>query len=201
MKKPQRTPIFILIGIAAVGLVAGMMALNGYDPFLYSLIRACGLLGYLAVFLSCLSSAFLRQMTRAFGRPFVQVHHVFAVSGLVLLIPHALGVAWNEGSIAVFAPRFDSLRIFLALGGRPALWLLALGSLAALLRSSLRGSWRLIHRLNYVAFLLATAHGLLLGSDLGHGIARVVVIAMAVGLTAAIGWKKALQARQKARRS
>jgi len=69
MNRPQRTHIFILIGIAAVGLVASMMALNGYDPFLYSLIRACGLLGYLAVFLSCLSSAFLRQMTRAFGRP------------------------------------------------------------------------------------------------------------------------------------
>lgn len=195
-KRPQRNGILVLIGIAAVGLVAGAMALNGYGSFLYALIRACGLLGYLAVFLSCLSSAFLRELTRFFGRPFVRVHHIFAVAGLVLLILHALGVAWDEASLAVFLPRFDSLRVFLALGGRPALWLLGIGSLAAVLRGSLRGSWRLIHRLNYIAFLLATAHGLLIGSDLGHVVARVVVIAMAVSLIAVIGWKKAPQKRK-----
>ncbi len=196
---PRNNWLFVLIGVASAGLVSGVILLNGSFSPLHTLIRAFGLLGYLAVFFSCLSSVLLRELTHYFGRPFVQVHHVFALAGLVLLILHAVGVIWDEANLAVVLPRFDSLRRFLELGGRPALWLLGVGSLAAVLRSSLRRSWRAIHQLNYVAFLLGTAHGLLIGSDLGHVVARVVVVSMAVGLTLALGWKKAQQMRRKRR--
>jgi sulfoxide reductase heme-binding subunit YedZ len=180
MKKSGKTWYLVLIGVVALILVSGLISLRPYGTPLNWLIRGAALMGYLAVFLSAVSSAYMRQVIRLFGRPFVKVHHVLSVTGLALVTLHPLGVAINAGSLSVFLPRFDSWVVFLELGGRPAWYLIAAASLAAVLRKSIGRNWRTVHLLNYVAFLLGTVHAVMIGTDFQHTIAKAVSVALAL---------------------
>ena len=184
MKKSGNTWYLVLIGIVALILVIGLMSLRPRGTSLNWLIRGAALMGYLAIFTSAVSSAYLRQVIRLFGRPFIKVHHILTVTGLVLVTLHPLGVAINAGSLKVFLPRFDSWVVFLELGGRPAWYLIAAASLAAVLRKTIRRNWRTIHFLNYVAFLLVTAHAIMIGTDFQHTIIKIVSVALALVIVA-----------------
>jgi len=178
--KPQRLWYLALVGVVAVVLVIIAEALIPAGTPLNAVIRGAAMLGYLAVFLASLSSLYLRELVRFFGRPFIQVHHAISVTGLVLLVLHPLGVAWESRSMAVFVPATDSWLSFLRAGGRPALYLIAIATLAAALRKRWARSWRVVHYLNYAAFFLASAHASLLGTDFQHPVAKVVLILMAL---------------------
>lgn len=142
----------------ALVLIGGLIALRPYVTPLYWAIRRCALLGYLSILLAVIASAHMRQMVRIFGRPFVQVHHILSVTGLVLVTLHPLAVAWDYGNLGVFVPVSDSWIDFIRWGGRPAWYLFVVASLVAVLRTSFRQKWRVIHTLNYLAFFLATVH-------------------------------------------
>jgi sulfoxide reductase heme-binding subunit YedZ len=179
--KPKNTRYLILAGLALLAVVIGLLSLNPLQgqSWLTWLARGLALSGYSAVFLSILSSAYLRELVRFFGRSFVKVHHVASVTGLVLIGLHPVVVAINTSSAAVFIPRFDSLLVFLTLGGRLAWYLIGIASLAALLRVRLKNTWRSIHYLNYVAFLLASVHASLLGTTFfGRGVQGIVLKAV-----------------------
>ncbi|MFB0537357.1 MAG: ferric reductase [Anaerolineae bacterium] len=180
MSKSGKTWYLILIGIVALILVSGLISLRPCGTPLNWLIRGAALMGYLAIFLSVLSSAYMRQIYRIFGRPFVKVHHVLSVTGLVLVTLHPLGAAIDAGSLKVFLPKFDSWGIFLQLGGRPAWYLIAAASPAAVLRKTIGRTWRTIHFLNYLAFLLVTVHAIMIGTDLQHTIVKAVSVALAL---------------------
>lgn len=194
-RKPRRTWLLVLVGFAALVLVGGLVALRPHITPLYWAIRTSALLGYLSVFLSAVTSIYMKQMVRFFGRPFVKTHHIVTVTGLVLLVLHPLGAAWDYGSLNVFVPRFDSWIVFLRWGGRLAWWFIGVSSLAALLRTSLRQQWRVIHLLNYLAFLLATAHAVLLGADFQVPAMKAIPIALAL-LLAGVFIQKRLQRRR-----
>ncbi|MEN6478499.1 MAG: hypothetical protein ABFD20_02535 [Anaerolineales bacterium] len=121
----------------------------------YSLARIAALLGYQLVFLSVLSSALVRPLVKTFGRPFIGLHHILAISGLVCLAAHAalVNIAWGES-----LPEGGSLADFLHLAGEPALGLFVLAALGAVFRKRLKGAWPVVHALTYVAFLLGTIH-------------------------------------------
>jgi sulfoxide reductase heme-binding subunit YedZ len=76
MNKSRKTWYLILVGTVTLILVSVLISLRPYGTPLNRLIRGAALMGYLAVFLSVVSSAYMRQMTRLFGRPFVKVHHI-----------------------------------------------------------------------------------------------------------------------------
>jgi hypothetical protein len=179
-RKARNTGYLVLVGCVALALVAGAIALQPYGSPLFWFIRGAAMLGYLAVFLAIVSSAYMRTLVRFFGRSFVQVHHILSVTGLILITLHPLGVAWADGTLRVFVPRFDSWSVFLQLGGRPAWYLFAIATLAAVIRITLGRNWRMIHFLNYVAFLLATIHGILIGTDFQSTIVRAMSILLAV---------------------
>ncbi|HDQ73458.1 MAG TPA: hypothetical protein ENN19_15390 [Chloroflexi bacterium] len=84
------------------------------------LIRGAGLLGYLLVFWAIVTPAFSKQIVRRVKYSPAKIHHWLSVTGLLLLTLHPLAAAIESGSLAVFLPRFDSLTVFLQLGGRPA---------------------------------------------------------------------------------
>ena len=86
MGKSSKTWYLILVGVVALILVSGLISLRPHGTPLHWLIRGAALMGYLAVFLSVLSSAYMRQLIRLFGRPFIKVHHILSVTGLVALI-------------------------------------------------------------------------------------------------------------------
>ncbi len=172
----------IALGGISIVIVAGVMALQPAPTPLDWIIRATAMLGFLAVFLTAISAVFMRELYQLLGRPFIRVHHVVAVAGLVLVTLHPVGVAIRSSSLRVFLPDFSSVDAFLSLGGRPAWYLIGLASLAALFRTRIKQSWRAIHYLNYVAFFLATAHALMIGPDFGSLAMRGVAALMALAL-------------------
>jgi sulfoxide reductase heme-binding subunit YedZ len=178
--RSRKTWYLVLVGIVALILVSGLISLQPYGSPLNWLIRGTALMGYMAIFLSAVSSAYMRQVYRVFGCPFIKVHHILSVTGLVLVTLHPVGVAIAAASPGVFLPRFDSWVTFLELGGRPAWYLIAAASLAAVLRRAIGRNWRGIHFLNYVAFLLATVHAIMIGTDLQYTIVKVVAVALAL---------------------
>jgi DMSO/TMAO reductase YedYZ heme-binding membrane subunit len=200
--REQNTWVLLVSAVGALALVAGVVALDRISTPLDGVIRVGALLGYLTVFIAALSSNFMRELTRFFGRPFPKIHHYVSVTALISLSVHAISVAWRSGTASVFIPAFSSLRLFFSLGGRPAFWLIAITSLTALLRASIGKNWKIIHWLNYVAFFLGTAHAQLIGPNFQHLGVRIVSIAMAVALVVVFVLKRtARQRRQRQRRS
>jgi sulfoxide reductase heme-binding subunit YedZ len=196
-KKSKNTWVLIVSGIAALLLTFGIVALDQLSTPLDGVIRMGALLGYLAVFLAALSSNFMRELTRFFGRSFIKVHHIVSVTALTALTIHAIGVAWRTGSVATFLPRFDSLQLFFSLGGRPAFWLLAVTSLTALFRTAIGKNWKVIHWLNYVVFILGTIHAQMIGPNFQHIGVRIVSGIMALVLIGVFVWKRMRKQRAK----
>jgi DMSO/TMAO reductase YedYZ heme-binding membrane subunit len=179
-----------VIGVAALVVVGGLIALRPNITLTTWTIRTYGLLGYLCVFLAALSSVYMRELVRWFGRPFVNTHHIVNVTGLILLVLHPIFVALNFGNPGVFVPRFDSWRIFLTWGGPVAWYLIGIASLVALFRTRLRTQWRYVHWLNYLAFFLASAHAFLIGSDFQSAGMKVVPIVLSLALVAVFVLKR-----------
>jgi sulfoxide reductase heme-binding subunit YedZ len=194
-KRVRRTWLFVLVGLVALVLIGGLVALRSRITLLYWAIRTFALLGYLSVFLAIVASAYMRQLVRIFGRPFVQTHHILSVTGLVLIVLHPVGVAWDYGTPGVFVPVLDSWVGFLRWGGRVAWYLIGIASLAAVLRASLRQQWRAIHMLNYLAFFLATSHAIMLGTDFRPFALKALPLAMAL-VVVGVFVQKQLQRRR-----
>ncbi len=180
--QPKNTWVFIVSGVIALALIIGVVALDSLNAPIDGVIRVGALMGYLAVFLATLSSNYMRELTRFFGRPFPKVHHVVSVTALVALAVHATSVAWRAGTVRTFVPVFTPFNLFLSLAGRPAFWLIAVTALTALFRASIGKSWKTIHWLNYVAFLLGTVHAQLIGPNFQHLGVRIVSGLMAAAV-------------------
>jgi len=195
-RRPRNTGYFALAGLVALVIVSGLISLQPYGSPITWITRGAALLGYLAIFLAIVSSAYLRQLVRFFGRPFVQVHHILSVTGLILITLHPLSVAWSSMSLRVLLPRFDSWRVFIQLGGRPAWYLIAAAALAAALRSVIGQRWRAIHLLNYAAFLLGTVHAILIGTDFQQPVIKAVAIIMAIVVVATLIQKRLQRGRR-----
>lgn len=170
----------ILAGIVSLIVVGILIALRPFGGPLDWGIRATALLGYLAIFVAVVSSAYMRELFQLLGRPFIRVHHILSVTGLILVTLHPLAVALRSSRLSVFIPDVSSLDAFLRLGGRPAWYLLGIAVLAAVLRTRFKQSWRTVHYMNYVAFLLATVHAILIGTDFISPVMKVLAAAMAL---------------------
>jgi sulfoxide reductase heme-binding subunit YedZ len=166
-------------------------------PPIYWVIRIAALMGYFCVFGAIVTSAYMRQMVRWFGRPFLKVHHTLSVTGLILTTIHPLAVAWQALSLRVFIPAVDSWYGFFAFGGRAAWYLLGIGALVAVLRGAVGKNWRLLHYLNYLAFWLATVHGILIGANVQNWVMRLVFGAMASGVLGVFVQKRTRARRRK----
>ena len=194
-RRAKNTVYLVLGAIALVTLALVVVAVRPRPTPIYWLIRGAALLAYLTIFLSILSSAYLAPLVRFFGRPFVKVHHVASISGLVAMLVHPLSLAWSGGSLSVFVPRFDSVRVFLSLAGRVVWPLVGIAALAAWLRKPIGRRWRTIHTLNYLAFWLATAHAILSGTNFQGWVMRILAILLAL-ITVAVLVKKRLPKRK-----
>jgi sulfoxide reductase heme-binding subunit YedZ len=185
-KKRRRLSLWYLapVGILAVVLTIAAEVPKGAGRPIDWAIRSAALLGYQLVFVSIISSAYVVQLARLFGRPFIKLHHIASLTGLVLITLHPMGVAYDAASARVFVPDVSSIRAFLELGGRPAWYLITIAALVALLRRPIGPVWRVVHPLSYVAFVLATVHANLIGTNLQAIVPRVLSILMALAATA-----------------
>jgi sulfoxide reductase heme-binding subunit YedZ len=200
-KKGKQGRVWILaaVGVLVLALVLVLEAAQGANEPIYWVIRTAALMGYFCVFGSILSSAYMKQLVRFFGRSFVQVHHVVAISGLALIVIHPLAVAWNASSLQVFVPATNSWFSFFALGGRPAWYLIGVAAVIAFFRKRIGRNWKLLHMLNYLAFWLATVHGILIGSNV-QGIAMRVLFVLLALIVLGVLVQKRLAVRRRKKR-
>jgi methionine sulfoxide reductase heme-binding subunit len=163
-------------------------------------IRITALMAYWIVFLSIISSHYMREMVRYFGQSFIKIHHMGTITALILMTVHPVSVAIREASLGVFVPVLASWYEFLYFGGRQALYLFLLAALVAWLRGVWKNTWRPLHWLAYLAFWFATAHGILIGANMGTPLLQAISIAMA-GATIAVFVLKRLGRRAARRRA
>ncbi|UCC19173.1 MAG: hypothetical protein JSV62_13890 [Promethearchaeota archaeon] len=158
----------IIIIASALSLYILILVFFLLTPFLDGfdfIIRFGAIFGFTSMFITTMMTPFAVQLYKIFGKPFIKVHHLFSIAGLVLITLHPVAFAIMRLDIAVFLPDFTSWYGFWSLGGRLALILIYIAVLGALLRKKIQKNWRIIHVLNYVALFLAYVHGVLIGTD------------------------------------
>ena len=142
---------------------------------LYTIIRLTALLGFISLALAAILNLNKKMVKKLFGKPFLKVHHYFAFTGLVLITVHPFLYAFLAQSYGVFIPVFSSVYEFLEYGGRVAFILIYIAFIAALLRSALKGRWKLIHVLMYPALIIAAFHANLIGQTMQSEIVAAII--------------------------
>lgn len=166
-------PLFLFSAI----IIYHLGSVSSPDP-LYAIIRAAGIMAYGASFLAIVTSAFPKGITRLAGGSFLHVHHIFAFWGLAMMLVHAGAIWASFGASVVFVPNFGSVREFFLYGGRVALPLFILTAVTAKYGRYIR-FWQKIHLLNYAAFILATAHAVMIGTDFDSPAMRYLAYTLA----------------------
>jgi predicted ferric reductase len=163
----KREGVAFLLGIVALAVIIALLFLPsaGEEELAHLAVRFFGLYGYLFLSVATLTTPFLKEVTQAFGKPFLKVHHVFSILGVVFITLHPVFNAIERLSLSVFVPRFDSWDLFWRLAGRPAFIILYIAVLAAILRTKTPKYWRAFHALMYVALLFGIVHANLIGDD------------------------------------
>jgi hypothetical protein len=158
---------YLLLGIIALLLIisGAVVALNPSTDFLTSAIRFAGLAGFVLLTVAAVITPFSRRVYRNFGTSFVKFHHLFALSGLILITLHPVFLTIKVMDTSVFIPRFWPIYDFLVLAGRPSLILIYIALAGILLRCSIPVYWRAVHALIWVALILGIVHGNLIGTD------------------------------------
>lgn len=183
-RRRKRGSLWWLVLVLALSLALSALAMYPQRFGASIILRMAALWGLQLVFLSIVSSTYLRELVLFFGQSFVKIHHATAITGLSCLCMHPLAAAWASRSIAVFVPSIDSWYMFWVYAGRPAFYLLLIAALAARFRRSIVKSWRLLHMLNYVALIFGGVHALLIGTDAQNLATRLVIIAMCAAIVA-----------------
>lgn len=197
--------LVLLALFAAIGARAGIVSIpferpDGVGSWLAS--RAAGITAYLALTLEMVFGLVLstgagdRWLARARS---VEIHRFLSVAALALVATHALAL------LADRHVRFDLLAVLVPFAApyRPlAVGLGAIAAYAALVVHASFGlrreigqrAWRALHYLSFAVFVLATAHGLLAGSDTEkpwlratYASSTAVVLALVVYRVAGLG--------------
>ncbi|MHB8630478.1 MAG: ferric reductase-like transmembrane domain-containing protein [Candidatus Limnocylindria bacterium] len=174
------------------------------------LARSTGTAALVALVLSVLSGMALRSGALAWlshNRAVRAVHDLTSLLWLPLAIAHVIALMLDPYAKVGFAELFIPFLVpygSFAIGlGTIALQLVTIVIISTWLRSSLtQQGWLTIHRLSYVAFVLAFAHGLLAGTDFAQPVlAALVWIVAAVVVIVAFRRITAARGRQSGGRS
>ncbi len=186
MSPLKKEAIYIIL--PTVGLYILILILFLSTPFnsvADFFIRFGAIFGFTSMFVATMMTPFVVKLYKMFGKPFVKIHHVYSLTGLLLVTLHPLIFAVSVDNIEVFVPDFSSWYGFWSLGGRLALILIYFAIFGSLLRKKFIKGWRIIHALNYIALFLAYVHGVLIGTDfqnLGILIIFTVMIILSYGV-------------------
>ena len=163
----KREGAVFLLGTIALAVIIALLFLSsaGEEELTRLAVRFFGLYGYLFLSVATLTTPFLKEITQAFGKPFLKVHHSFSILGIIFITLHPVFNAIERLSLSVFIPNFTSWTAFWALAGRPAFIILYVAVLAAVLRAKAPKYWRAFHALMYVVLLFGIVHANLIGDD------------------------------------
>jgi DMSO/TMAO reductase YedYZ heme-binding membrane subunit len=118
---------------------------------------------------------------------------------VALLVPVHAGLAlWRLGPDLALSLSVDAYGRFLW-AGRIALFLFTAGAAAGIVRAVLGKRWRIIHMLNWAAFIVASTHSQMGGPSFRAWPLRVLGILLALGVAAAFVVKRVKMAKKPAR--
>jgi methionine sulfoxide reductase heme-binding subunit len=166
-----------------------------HDPTLWFLARASGLTAYVLLTASVLAGLVLKS--RPFGRALrpaavTDVHRFLALLGLGAVVLHGTTLVLDStvqiSVAALLLPGLSPYRPLATAAGVLAaeLMLVVYASFSLRRRIGTR-NWRRLHWATYAIFGLATAHGLLAGSDTSWS--RPVYVAAAGSVITATVWR------------
>ncbi|MFX1410851.1 MAG: hypothetical protein ACFFA6_10885 [Promethearchaeota archaeon] len=181
LKKEAKVLIITILIIYAV-IIALFFTKPPSDGYNF-IVRLCALLGLASLFIATIMTPFMVQLYKILGKPFVKIHHIFSILGLVLITIHPIAFALYKMDLLVFIPKFDSWIIFWELAGRPALILIYIAVIAGILNTTFKKIpkyWRLIHGLNYIALVFGVVHGILIGTDFKNIIILIIYVSMLI---------------------
>ncbi len=187
-----RRTLFLLILLAPYVIVSGIVISTGSEEPAGLLIRLCGLCGFIALSTGAILTILRDEIRTTLGQPFIRVHHIFVLAGLLLITLHPVLIALRFQNAAIFIPTFSSVTAFFQNGGRVAILLIYTGFLAAVFQAALKGRWLTIHRIMYPALILGIIHANFVGQDLENPVIRWLCNLMAI-LVIATGVMKAVQ--------
>jgi DMSO/TMAO reductase YedYZ heme-binding membrane subunit len=161
-----RKDLVFLVIVLAFALSVSVVAfyVSYQNPLRYS-VRIFALLGFMSLSIAVILTAFLKEVTLYFKKPFLRIHHYFAALGLTLITLHPVAFAILRLNPAVFIPTVGSLEIFLINGGRQALIIIYIAFVAVLIRRQIPSYWRPIHALMYIALFFGIVHANFIGTD------------------------------------
>ena len=190
---------FSLLIVFALAISIIAFTVNSSNPYNLS-VRLFALNGFIALSIATILTAFLKEVTLFFKKPFTRIHHYFAAVGLVLITLHPLVLAIQMANPTVFLPNLNSIYMFLFFGGRQALIIIYIAVVAVLLRRRIMAYWRPFHGLMYVALFFGIVHADLSGTDFGNWVILIVFNGLFVAALAAFAWKRWQFHRIKTRR-
>jgi predicted ferric reductase len=173
---------YLFLGIIAFLLIisGAVVAINPSPSLFTSGVRFAGLAGFILLAVAAIMTPWSRAIYRTFGTSFVPFHHIFAISGLILITLHPVFLAIRLMNVSVFLPRFGSFQEFLILAGRPSLLLLYIALAGVLLRRFIPKYWRFFHALIWVALIFGSIHATLIGTDMKNPVIFILFVSLAV---------------------
>lgn len=171
----------ILLAIMIIYILEAFVVLSSGETDVYLILaRLCALYGYTSIFFATILSNFIREVRKVFGRPFLKIHHYFAIIGMIAITVHPVVISIYSASILMFIPDFSSWLSFWSLAGRPALYLAYIAVLASIFRTRIDRYWRYLHGLMYVVLTFAFVHGYLIGANFTNPFIVGLFLAMLV---------------------
>lgn len=167
------------------------------DPTFWILARASGLIAYVLITASMLAGLVLKS--RPFGRAVkaasvMDVHRFLALLAVGAIALHATTLALDTtvhlGVAGLLVPGHSSYRPLWTALGIVAAYLALLVWISFPLRKRIgRKAWRGLHWATYAVFALATAHGLMAGSDSARPWAFELYLSATAAVVFATVWR------------
>lgn len=194
MSSIRKGKIFLILIILFAILISIFSYYYSYsDPFSFSL-RLFALNGFFSLSIAAYMNLFLKDIRRVFNKSFINVHHYFAITGLILVTLHPVSLFIQSLDPTIFLPNLSSFYQFLLLGGRQALLTIYIAVLAAILLIRIpkyRKYWRVLHALIYIALFFAIVHGNLIGTDFQNIYFNILYNGLFIGVIAVFILKRA----------
>ena len=181
----------------AIGVSVFSYSVAYSHPFELS-VRLFALNGFLILSIAAIMTPFLKEIKHHFNKSFLEMHHSFAATGLVLITLHPIALFIQVLDPAIFLPNLSSFYLFWLLAGRQALIVIYVSLAAALLRRKIPkywSYWSFIHAFMYLALFFAIVHANLIGTDFQNSTIALVYDGLFVVVIAAFVLKRLQQYR------